>query len=78
MLGTWTAKGLTAAERVNEIVRSKRGSIAKKVIVEICPDLSDGTIECALTELVKSGRILKIGGGSGTEYVYNHEKRCTK
>ena len=67
------AKNMTAAQRVEEIVKNSLGRIAKKEIAVICPDLNEGTVERALTELVKAGSVLKIGGGRGTSYTYNHD-----
>ncbi|WP_312279728.1 Fic family protein [Oscillibacter sp.] len=69
-----STKGMTAAQRVAEIVREKVGKITKAEIAAMCPDLNSGTIERALTELVKAETILKIGGGRYTAYTYNHEK----
>lgn len=63
-----TAKNMTAAQRIQEIVRNKVGKITKKEITEICPDINEGTVERALGELVKNGVILKIGGGRYTAY----------
>ncbi len=65
-------KSMTAAQRVEEIIGNKVGKITKKEIVTMCPDLNDGTIERALTELVKQKTILKIGGGRYTAYIFNH------
>lgn len=69
-----TNRSMTAAERVQDIIKYKVGKITKKEIVAICPDISDGTVERALTELVKSEAILKIGGGRYTYYVYNYDR----
>ncbi len=65
-------KSMNAAQRVEEIIGNKVGKITKKEIVAMCPDLNDGTIERALTELVKQKTILKIGGGRYTAYIFNH------
>ena len=73
-VGYMTAKNMTAAQRVEEIVKNKVGRITKKEITEMCPDLNEGTVERALTELVKAGSILKIGGGRATSYTHNYDK----
>ena len=39
-----------------------------------CPDVSQITVQRALNELVKSGEILKLGGGRYTSYIWNKEK----
>ena len=41
----------------------------KKEIMELCPDISKITVERALTNLVKSGYIAKVGAGPSTGYV---------
>jgi len=66
-------RSLTAAQRVAEIVKNKVGRITKKEVADMCPDLNSGTVERALTELVKQEIILKLGGGRYTAYVYNHD-----
>ena len=42
-------------------------------IMEKCPDISRVTVERALTDMVKKGEILKIGGGRYTAYIWNRE-----
>ncbi len=65
---------LTKAERVREIIRGHLGTITKADIAELCPDISEVTIERALAELKNAGEILKISGGRYTKYTWNHEK----
>ena len=43
--------------------------------MEKCPNISRVTVERALNELVKSGKVLKIGGGRYTAYVWNWEDK---
>lgn len=69
-----TDKNMTAAQRIDKIVKNKVGRITKKEIAVMCPDLNEGTVERALTALIKSGNILKIGGGRTTSYTYNYDK----
>lgn len=71
-------KGMTAAQRVSEILRNQIGVMTKKEIAEMCPDLNPGTIERAITKLSKAGEILKIGGGRFTSYTYNREPSPTQ
>ncbi len=42
--------------------------------MEKCPDISRITVERALSELLSSERIIKIGGGRYTKYVWNRDK----
>lgn len=65
---------LNKAERVRETIRNHTGQITKAEIVELCPDISEVTIERALNDLKSDGTILKIGGGRYTKYVWNHNK----
>lgn len=66
-----SAQGMTAAQRIAELLRERVGSLSKKQLVELAPDLHPGTVERALTELVKAGAIRKIGAGRATAYVHN-------
>ena len=61
-------KRLSKADRIKNVIDNTIGKITKKEIMEICPDISKVTIERALAALVKSGYLLKIGGGRTTGY----------
>lgn len=65
---------LSKPERVAELIKNTYGEITKSQIVEKCPDISRITVERTLTELLSSGRILKVGGGRYTKYVWNRDK----
>ncbi|MBR1597431.1 MAG: Fic family protein [Lachnospiraceae bacterium] len=62
---------LSKPERIKMIINDHLGKITKKEIMEMCPDISKVTIERTLTELVKTGYIVKVGAGPGTGYVRN-------
>lgn len=64
-------KKLTVKERVKTIIERNVFKITKKEICEICPDISEGSIERALNQLLNEGIILKISGGRKTSYVIN-------
>lgn len=59
--------------RVRDIIKGNLGKITKTEIMQQCPDISQTTIQRALNDLVKSGEILKIGGGRYTSYTWNRE-----
>ena len=65
--------GMSKPERVREIVRGSIGKMTRAQIMEKCPDISRVTVERSLTDMVKKGEILKIGGGRYTAYVWNRE-----
>jgi tryptophan synthase alpha subunit len=67
-------RGLSKPERVRELIRSTTGQITKTQIMKQCPDISRKTVERALSELLDSGEIIKIGGGRYTSYTWNWEK----
>ena len=67
-------KGLSKPDRVREIIRNTTGRITKAEIMQQCPDISQKTVERALTELMNSGEIVKIGGGRYTSYAWNWDK----
>jgi Fic family protein len=61
-------KGLSKPDRIKAIIEHKLGKITKREIMEACPDISKITVERTLTSLVKSGYIIKIGGGPSVAY----------
>lgn len=65
--------GMSKPERIREIVRGSIGKMTRVQIMEKCPDISRVTVERALTDMVKKGEILKIGGGRYTAYIWNRE-----
>lgn len=69
-----TTSGLSKPERIKEIIKDTLGKITKTEIMQKCPDISQVTVQRALNDLVKSGDIIKIGGGRYTSYVWNREK----
>lgn len=60
--------------RVRDIIKGHLGKITKTELMQQCPDISQTTIQRALNDLVKSGEILKIGGGRYTSYTWNRER----
>lgn len=66
-----TNKKLSVKERVRIIIEKNIAQITKKEISEMCPDISSGSIERALNELLNDGVILKISGGRFTSYIIN-------
>ena len=66
--------GISKPDRVREIIKDNLGQITKAEIMQKCPDISQVTVQRALNDLLKSGEIIKIGGGRYTKYVWNHEK----
>ncbi|MDR1158429.1 MAG: Fic family protein [Oscillospiraceae bacterium] len=61
-------KGLSKPDRIKAFIDRKIGKVSKKEILEVCPDISKVTVERTLTALVKSGYLVKIGGGRSTAY----------
>lgn len=47
--------------------------ISKKQLVQMFSDISQTKIQRTLNDLVKDGRIIKIGGGRYTKYKWNWE-----
>jgi Fic family protein len=69
-----TTSGLSKPERVRETIKGTIGKTTKQDILKKCPDISQITVERALCDLLKSGDIIKIGGGRYTSYAWNWEK----
>lgn len=62
-------KGLSKSDRIKAVIEQNVGKITKKEIMALCPDISRVTVERTLTELVKSGYIVKVGAGPSTGYI---------
>ena len=45
----------------------------KQEILTKCPDISETTVQRALNDLLKNGKIIKISGGRYTSYTWNRE-----
>lgn len=67
------APELSKPDRVREFIRNTTGRLTKAEIMVACPDVSQKTVERALTELMKNNEIIKIGGGRYTSYIWNRE-----
>lgn len=68
-----TTKNMSKPERVESILKNKLGRITMAEIQDLCPDISYSTITKTLTALMNSGKVLKIGGGRYSAYIYNRE-----
>lgn len=66
--------GLSKPDRVSRIIENASEAITKGEIMEKCPDISLVTVQRALGELVVSGKVIKIGGGRYTKYIWNGER----
>ncbi|MGN0328374.1 MAG: Fic family protein [Lachnospira sp.] len=67
-------KKIAKPNRVAEEIKNHMGTITKSEIMENVPGVSQTTIQRTLTELVKEGKIKKIGNGRYTKYVWNWEE----
>lgn len=67
------ASGMSKPDRVREIISKTIGKITKAELMKQCPDISKITVDRALSEMVKNGEVLKIGGGRYTSYTWNRE-----
>lgn len=63
----------TKADRVKTTIDRMRGKISKREILNLNPDISKVTVERALSSLLKSGYIEKVGAGPATAYVKKNE-----
>jgi len=67
------AESTRKPNRIRDIIKGHLGKITKAEIMAQCPDVSQTTIQRALNDLVKSGEVIKIGGGRYTSYTWNRE-----
>lgn len=68
-----TNKKMTVKERTETIIKNHLGKISKSEISNMCPDISVGSIERALRELLTEEKILKVTGGRYSKYIYNNK-----
>lgn len=61
-------------DRIKETIRNHTGPIAKTEIAEKCPDISEVTVERALSDMLNEELIIKLGGGRYTKYIWNRDK----
>ena len=71
---TLIKSGMSKPDRIREVIRKNIGKITKSQIMERCPDISDTTIQRALSDLLKNKEIIKLNGGRYAAYVWNEEK----
>ena len=60
-------------KRVEAVLERSIKDLSKRDILTQCPDISEITVERALTSLLRAGKILKIGDGRGTKYRWVRE-----
>lgn len=70
-----TRHGLSKSDRIAEEIRNHIGIITKKELVQMLPNISQTTIQRRLNDLVKEGKIQKVGGGRYTKYKWNWEDK---
>ena len=68
-----TNRNLSKPDRIREIIKNSLGKMTKTEIMAKCPDISQGTVQLTLKDLLKNNEIIKIGGGRYTAYVWNRE-----
>ena len=67
-------KKIPKPDRVEELIKNHLGTITKSEIMENTLGISQTTVQRTLTDLVKEGKIIKIGGGRYTKYTWNWDK----
>lgn len=63
---------MTKPERIEYILKDSGFILTKRELMELSPDISETTIEITLGELLREGKIEKIGGGRYTKYIYKY------
>ena len=61
-------KKIKSSERISAIFEESAIPLNKAYLMEKCPDISETTIERAISKLLKEDKIEKISGGRFTEY----------
>lgn len=60
-------------DRIAEEIKNHLGTITKTELVQSVPDVSQVTVQRTLNDLLREGKIIKIGGGRYTKYKWNWE-----
>ena len=60
---------VSKTKRVEEIIQTAFLPISKKEIKDLLPDVSVTTIEKVLSDMIKDGKIVKIGSTSNARYL---------
>lgn len=60
---------VSKTKRIEEIVLNAFIPVSKKEIKDLLPDVSITTIEKVLSEMLKDGKIIKIGSTSKARYI---------
>lgn len=60
-------------DMVSDLIQNTLGQITKREIVEQLGNMSEVTIQRTLAELLRENKIIKIGGGRYTKYIWNRE-----
>ena len=60
---------MSKPERIKAVIEKTVGKITKKEIMDVCPDISQVTVERTLAHLVKDGYVEKIGAGPASAYI---------
>ena len=64
---------LSKSDLVENVIKNNLKDISKREIVEQLGNMSEVTIQRALASLLKENKIIKIGGGRYTKYIWNRE-----
>ncbi|PKM71260.1 MAG: cell filamentation protein Fic [Firmicutes bacterium HGW-Firmicutes-17] len=64
-------RNLTKPERIRMLFGNTLQKLSKRMILEMCPDISISTVEVTLGALLKEGYIVKTGAGKNTAYIRN-------
>ena len=56
------------SERIRIMIDRMVGKFTKAQLLEVCPDISETTMERTLKQFLDSGMIRKIGAGRGSAY----------
>ena len=65
-------------EMVEELIKNNLGKITKREIAQQLGNVSEVTIQRTLASLLADNKIIKIGGGRYTKYIWNNEQKNTK
>lgn len=66
-------KSISKAEKIEKYIQSRLGKVTKAEIMKELTDISQITVQRTLADLLNKNKIIKVGGGRYTSYIWNRE-----
>lgn len=68
-------KNISKPEKIEKYIQSRLGKVTKAEIMKELTDISQVTVQRTLADLLNQNKIIKLGGGRYTSYIWNRENK---